>query len=466
MIYKRGDIYWFRFKWHGQILRESTKQGNDRIARQMESTRKADLIRDEHTRSAAQRKLETKNVVQCAECEKWFKGENAIAEGTNKFCSADCLNKFELRHTRVLTLSEFLAQKFLPYIESNLEKPKSRLYYGYGASMLAKSDLGKLRIDRITGEQVSEFKGTLDKKKLSTQNCALRTLRRALRLAVEWGKLMKAPQFPIDSKNEATRKRFITLEEFAAYIELCRQPWRDIAIVLYRTGARPSEIYGLTWPQVAFGNAGRPGRIEILEGKTEAAKRTLEMLPEVEEVLFNRWEAQRKPRRGFVFPADSASGHTEQTAAKICHADALKKLARVKASYDAWEKSGRNGSWFTVVAETTKLSHDYLRRHEGVLTEGFEHFCPYSLRHSFLTMLATSGADVFSVMRFAGHSSVVVTQRYIKKTDTAITRAFTEMRQQKFLEQAEGGHKRGHSAEAAMEGKKLELVATAESPGG
>ena len=35
-IYKRGEVYWYKFMWQGRSVRESTKQGNDKVARQME----------------------------------------------------------------------------------------------------------------------------------------------------------------------------------------------------------------------------------------------------------------------------------------------------------------------------------------------------------------------------------------------------------------------------------------------
>jgi hypothetical protein len=36
-LYKRRDVYWYKFMWKGKIIRESTKQGNDKVARNMES---------------------------------------------------------------------------------------------------------------------------------------------------------------------------------------------------------------------------------------------------------------------------------------------------------------------------------------------------------------------------------------------------------------------------------------------
>ena len=36
MIYKRGKVYWYKFMWNGKLVRESSKQGNDKVARDMD----------------------------------------------------------------------------------------------------------------------------------------------------------------------------------------------------------------------------------------------------------------------------------------------------------------------------------------------------------------------------------------------------------------------------------------------
>lgn len=62
MIYKRGcnkkgpngtcskcgergacGVYWYKFMWQGSLVRESTKQGNDKVARKMESAHRTTL---------------------------------------------------------------------------------------------------------------------------------------------------------------------------------------------------------------------------------------------------------------------------------------------------------------------------------------------------------------------------------------------------------------------------------------
>ena len=54
-------------------------------------------------------------------------------------------------------------------------------------------------------------------------------------------------------------------------------------------------------------------------------------------------------------------------------------------------------------------------------------FVLHSLRHTMLTRLGESGVDAFTIMRIAGHSSIVVSQRYIHPTPEAVERAFERL---------------------------------------
>src|SRR5229473_8201793 len=66
MIYKRGcnkrgpngicgkcgergscGVYWYKFMWQGELIRESTKQGSDKVARQMEAAHRTALAKGE-----------------------------------------------------------------------------------------------------------------------------------------------------------------------------------------------------------------------------------------------------------------------------------------------------------------------------------------------------------------------------------------------------------------------------------
>jgi hypothetical protein len=38
-------VYWYKFVWNGKLVRESTKQGNDKVARQMEAAHRTSLAK-------------------------------------------------------------------------------------------------------------------------------------------------------------------------------------------------------------------------------------------------------------------------------------------------------------------------------------------------------------------------------------------------------------------------------------
>jgi hypothetical protein len=46
-IYKRGKIYWYKFTFNGQAIRESTRQTNQHTARDMESAHRKSLAKGE-----------------------------------------------------------------------------------------------------------------------------------------------------------------------------------------------------------------------------------------------------------------------------------------------------------------------------------------------------------------------------------------------------------------------------------
>src|SRR5690348_17114949 len=105
-IYKRGDVYWYKFMWQGQLIRESTKQGNDKQARKMEAAHRT-----------------------------------ALANGL-----------VGIREKKLApALGEFLRKDFIPYVETkHAGKPLTvRAYVGAANNMLGASFLAGLRLDQI-----------------------------------------------------------------------------------------------------------------------------------------------------------------------------------------------------------------------------------------------------------------------------------------------------------------------------
>ncbi len=99
VIYKRGKYYWYKFVFAGELIRESTKQGNDKIARNMESDHRARLAREQKEREAACERLQCSEVLRCHECEKLFNAEKTVRKGGNAFCGAKCATTWEKNQT-------------------------------------------------------------------------------------------------------------------------------------------------------------------------------------------------------------------------------------------------------------------------------------------------------------------------------------------------------------------------------
>ena len=304
MIYKRGcdkkgadktcsrcgergscGVYWYKFMWQGQLIRESTKQGNDKVARQMEAAHRTSLA----------------------------KGEVGIRE---KKASP--------------TLNDFLAKRFEPWAKARFESNVPETWHWYRTAMravLKYKPLASAPLDKITSERIAEFAAHRQslKMQISSVNNTLRALRRMLRLAVEWGALEVAPQIK-RLPGERRRERVISRAEEARYLAAAPELLASIAAVLVDTGLRPEECFRLGWESLAWVN-GRHGTLLVTHGKTAAARRLLPMTPRVRGILEARWEVAGKPVEGWVWPAPTRSGHVEPSSLRKQHARTFETIA-------------------------------------------------------------------------------------------------------------------------------------------
>jgi integrase len=280
-IYKRGEIYWYKFMWNGELLRESTKQANDKVARQIEAAHRTSLA----------------------------KGEVGIRE-----------------KKAAPTFAEFCEKRIEPYA-----KPKSCwIWYRAGMRALLKyAPLVSARIDEIRGEKAAGFAAWRQAQGLGpgSINSSLRVLRRILRLAAEWGMIDTAPKLQLLT-NEARRERVITPEEEVKYLNAAKPVLEDVATLLFDTGVRPDELHRMCWEHISWAS-GRNGNILIINGKTKAARRHIPFTPRVRAILEKRWQEQGQPPTGWVWPAKTKTGHVNHSTFRRPHSAAL-KLSKVR----------------------------------------------------------------------------------------------------------------------------------------
>ena len=289
-VYKRGKIWWYKFNWNSETIRDSTKQTNKRTAEQMEATHKTSLA----------------------------KGEVGLRD-----------------RKPAPTLRQFADCDFLPFARSTFAaKPKTLRYYEYGVkSLLAFEKLADARLDMITGETVGAFiaKRRDCRLEVSSINRELQALRRMFRLAEEWGRVERALPTVKMLPGENHRERVLTVEEETLYfraagslaMEQHADPrlLADVARILLDCGIRPEECFRLRPENV------RDGLIEIQYGKTDNARRRIPMTPNVQAILEMRLSKQAGGQ--WVFSAPTMSGHVEPSSLKKQHAKAVSEATRI-----------------------------------------------------------------------------------------------------------------------------------------
>lgn len=281
-IFKRGRVYWYHFVFNGQHVQESTKQGNPRVARQMEAAHRTSLA----------------------------KGEVGIRE-----------------KKPVPTLEGFCHERVEPYAKAKFEKPsrKTWLWYRFGLKTICShKTFAEKRLDEITTEHIVEFASQLQAKdwEIASVNSALRAVRRVLNLAVEWGALENATPVTL-LRGERHREHVVSPQMEAKYIAAAAEPLASIATILIDTGLRPEECFKMRWEHISFG-IGRHGTLRVVDGKTAAARRNLPLTQRVRTVLETRWKNLNRPEDGWVWLAPTKSGHVEHDSIRAQHRNAIK----------------------------------------------------------------------------------------------------------------------------------------------
>jgi len=287
-IYKRGEVYWYKFMWEGRLIRESTKQGNDKVARKMEAAHRTRL-----------------------------------AEGL-----------VGIREKKRTTLGEFIKNRFEPWAKGRFEQNATKTWKAwYEPSIRTLQGCPSLcnrLLSEITSEHIADFAASIRAKGLggkalqaSSVNSRLRVLRRVFHLAVEWGEVETAPKIKLVS-GERHREYVLQPNDEAKYLAAAPALLADIATVLLDSGMRPEECFRSRWANVTWGN-GRFGSILITHGKTKAARRSLPMTLRVRAILERRWEEAKKPQDDWIWPAPTKSGHVEPSTLKKQHRNALKE---------------------------------------------------------------------------------------------------------------------------------------------
>src|SRR6516225_11618945 len=179
-IFKRGKVYWYHFWFNGDHIQESSKQGNPRVARQMEAAHRTALA----------------------------KGEVGIRE-----------------RKPVPALRDF-AQKFIDAIQVRCaEKPRTIAFYAEKLTRLLEFEpLASARLDKIDEALIESYVQERRKQVApATVNRQLATLRRLLRLAYEWKVINRVPRIRM-LPGERNREFVLSHKQESNYLRSAPQP--------------------------------------------------------------------------------------------------------------------------------------------------------------------------------------------------------------------------------------------------
>ncbi|HYP28538.1 MAG TPA: site-specific integrase [Blastocatellia bacterium] len=260
--FKRGKIYYYNFWWEGEHIQRSTKQGNPRVARQMEAAHKTALA----------------------------KGEAGIFD------------------RRPIPHFAKAMEAFLEW-SAHEHKAHPNTYRRYIVSSKALLRYFKdKKLDQITPEDVESYKtwragqkNFRSRKALkpATTNRELACLKAMFNFHIKGDLMLKNPVRSVKFFNEDNEQmRTLTFDEQRTYLATTSQPLRDAATLMLETGMRPEEVYRIRVDSINLDGA----YLFNPYGKTKAAKRKVPLNKIALEIITRRMNEVESP---YLFPSPS-----------------------------------------------------------------------------------------------------------------------------------------------------------------
>jgi integrase len=250
--------------------------------------------------------------------------------------------------------------------------------------------LGRRRVQEIQAKHLSDLLSALRRRNLSawTTRGILMLAGSILNHAVTRGYRADNPISRLSkterpkAKNK-TKARILDVEQIAALISHTIPTYRPLIITAVYTGMRQSELLGLRWRDIDFdagkirvrhqlSRAKKSAPAKLLPLKTEAGERDLDLTPELAKVL-------REHKLASSYSKDDEFVFSTLTGEPIYYRN---------ASARGLQKA----------ADRAELN-----------SEGLPKLSFHDLRHTAITHLIRSGADVAQVQRFAGHAKPSIT---------------------------------------------------------
>lgn len=389
MIFKRNGIYYYEFELRGRRYRESTKQKNPRIARQMEAARRTEIL----------------------------KGEVGIKDKP-------------------------LAPKFVEYAEhwirtyakAHCKYSTHRGYEDVFKNHLKPAFSGKL-LDEITRQDIADL---INKKLVSnsarervmsrgTVRNILAPLREMLNHAVDAGILQTNPANRVGrymkEKRALKANRLkmdpLTFEEVPKFVDAAAQFGFDTYTLILcgvRTGMRLGELFGLQWSDLDFNSRFVQVQRNWVRGRIETPKSHQLRRIDMSKKLAEAFQELRRRRKILFFTVRAeaeqlrATGESEEKTRSVlgrkhgCAPELIGTIIRT---------TGEDmPAWVFINEEGQPLDQDNWRRRvfvKVVEKAGLRRITPHDMRHTFASLLLQQGESPQYVKEQMGHHSIQVT---------------------------------------------------------
>jgi len=307
-VYRRGDMWWYKFRFAGQMVRESSKSESKTVAKDAERARRREL--EESWNQIKRRKLPPLFSLAAAD---WLKTRTSIAPSTERS-------------------------------------------YKLAISQLTK-DFGKQLLCDLSGEDLAAYQTRRKREGVSnrTVNLELGVLRSILRRYRMWEAIAPDVDFLKEGRSPG---RALTHEEETTLLDVasksrCRSLYPVIMLAI-NTGMRASEIRGLSWARVDF----LAKSLTVGKSKTEAGTgRIIPLNPRAVAVL-THWRGlfPGTESEHYVFPHEKyglAGNDRKQCAYEIIPTE---PMHRWKA---AWESARKTAN---VACRFHDLRHTFISR--------------------------------------------------------------------------------------------------------
>ena len=193
-----------------------------------------------------------------------------------------------------------------------------------------------------------------------------------------------------------------------------------------------------------------PAPLPMIKLETERNRRTYVITGEEEQELLNAALADSNPYVWLFIKLGLATGlrHTEMLAARFQNLDPVRRRLRVKVKGGRWRNQPLTRGITEVLTREREMAEDpdgwifpsktSVSGHIASMGRSFARCVeqggmdpsvaiPHTMRHTAITRLAETGADIKTVQEFSGHESLEMVLRYAHAQDRAVDRALDKL---------------------------------------